>query len=134
MTDNDKPPTLEDVGARLKALQDAAAEKQVEEQEVQGTSQGLGVGFRIGIELVAAVIVGFAIGWFLDNKLNTKPIFMLAFVALGFAAGVLAVLRILKGLDQAVGYGRAVRDKDGRETTAETTKKPPPNAWDDDDD
>ncbi|HCX14091.1 MAG TPA: ATP synthase I [Rhodospirillaceae bacterium] len=90
----------------------------------------MGLGMRIGIELVVSVLVGGGIGLFIDNKLNTKPIFMLAFLALGFAAGVLNVLRLTKGLDQAVGLGRAMRNKEGRkkqngETKNETKAKVP---------
>jgi ATP synthase protein I len=130
MTDDDKrPPTLEDVGARLKAMQDAVADKKETAKEAEESAQGVGVGFRIGIELVAGVLVGAALGWFIDDKLNTKPIFMLALIAVGFAASVLSVLRILKNLDQAVGLGRAMREKEARDKK----KQPPPNAWDDDD-
>ncbi len=126
MTDQDKA-KLEDVGARLKAMQDAVAEKKETERNVEESAQGVGVGFRIGIELVAGVLVGAGLGWFIDSKLNTKPIFMLAFIALGFAASVLSVIRILKNLDQAVGLGRAIREKDAKNA-------PPPKGWEDEDD
>lgn len=128
MTDQDKA-KLEDVGARLKAMQDAVAEKKETERNVEESAQGVGVGFRIGIELVAGVLVGAGLGWFIDSKLNTKPIFMLAFIALGFAASVLSVIRILKNLDQAVGLGRAIREKD-----AKNAPPPPPKGWEDEDD
>ncbi len=108
-------------------MQDAVAVKKEADVEKEDSAQGVGVGFRIGIELVAGVLVGAGLGWFIDSKLNTKPIFMLAFIALGFAASVLSVIRILKNLDQAVGLGRAIRERDAK-------KQPPPNAWDDDDD
>ena len=124
-------PTLEDVGARLKAAQDAAAAKVTREVEAGDSAQGVGVGFRIGIELIAGVLVGAGLGWFIDKKLETSPIFMLAFIALGFAASVLSVIRILKKLDQAVGLGRAVRDKQGREV--DTTPPPSPKGFEDED-
>ena len=128
--DQGSPPTLETVGARLAVLQAAVDDAKTTEREQEGSAQGLGVGFRIGIELVAGVLVGAGLGWFIDSKLGTKPIFMLALIALGFAASVLSVIRILKNLDQAVGLGRAVREKAGREQ--DTTASP--KAWDDDDD
>jgi ATP synthase protein I len=96
-------------------MQNAAAGKKEAEKKAEGSSQGLGVGFRIGVELVAGVLVGAAIGWFIDSKLNTKPIFMLAMIAVGFAASVLSVIRILKNLDEAVGLGRAIREKEARD-------------------
>lgn len=129
MTDHEQRPNLADVGARIKAMQDAVADKKETERETGESAQGLGVGFRIGIELLAGVLVGAGLGWFIDSKLNTKPIFMLAFIALGFAASVLSVIRVLKNLDQAVGLGRAVREKTERDKKCD----PKPGAFDDDD-
>ena len=118
MSDQKTPPSLEDVGKRLAVLQNAVAAKNVVEKDNERSAEGVGVGFRIGIELVAGVLVGAGLGWFIDSKLNTKPIFMLAFIALGFAASVLSVIRILKNLDQAVGLGRAIREKEAGKDTA----------------
>ena len=127
MSDHQQPPDIEDFNARLKAAQDERTEKEVAAVDRRQASKGAGIGMRIGIELLAAVLVGGAIGLFVDRWLNTSPIFLLAFVVLGFAAGVMDVLRILKGLDTSVGLGRAVREKQAKDQT-------PPNAWDDDED
>lgn len=129
MTDRPDPPSLESIDARLKAAQNAGAEKQKAGFRQRETSRGMGLGMRIGIELVVSVLAGAGIGLFIDSKLNTKPIFMLAFLVLGFTAGVLNVLRLTKGLDQAVGLGRAIRDKEGADEndaqTNETKTKAP---------
>lgn len=53
----------------------------------------LGIGLRVGLELVSALVVACAIGWGLDWLFGTKPIFLIAFVPLGGAAGVLNVWR-----------------------------------------
>ncbi len=53
----------------------------------------LGIGLRVGLELVCALAVACAIGWGLDWWLGTRPIFLIAFVPLGGAAGVLNVWR-----------------------------------------
>jgi ATP synthase protein I len=50
-------------------------------------------GFRLSTELVAAVVVGAAIGWLLDYWLGISPWGMIVFLLLGFAAGVLNVMR-----------------------------------------
>lgn len=50
-------------------------------------------GFRLSSELVAGVFVGFAIGWLLDRWLSTTPWGAIIFLLLGFAAGVLNVMR-----------------------------------------
>lgn len=129
MSDHNDPPSLENIDARLKAAQNAGAEKQKAGFRRRENSHGMGLGMRIGIELVVSVLAGGGIGLFIDTKLNTKPIFMLAFLVLGFTAGVLNVLRLTKGLDQAVGLGRAMKDKEdagenGDETSETITKAP----------
>ncbi len=55
----------------------------------------LGLGLRVGAELVAALLVGFAIGWGLDRVLGTRPIFLGLFILVGGAAGVLNVWRLV---------------------------------------
>ncbi|MDX2204859.1 MAG: AtpZ/AtpI family protein [Hyphomicrobiaceae bacterium] len=55
-------------------------------------------GMRMATELVAAIIVGGLIGWGLDWLLGTKPWLFLAFFLLGFAAGVLNVLKAYERL------------------------------------
>jgi ATP synthase protein I len=53
-----------------------------------------GVGLRAGVEVVSALIVGVAIGFFLDRWLGTWPWLFLLFFVLGSAAGVLNVYRL----------------------------------------
>jgi ATP synthase protein I len=50
-------------------------------------------GFRLSSELVAGVLVGAGIGWLIDRGLGTLPWGMFVFALLGFAAGVLNVMR-----------------------------------------
>jgi ATP synthase protein I len=50
-------------------------------------------GFRLSAELVAGVLVGAGIGWLLDRWLGISPWGMIVFLLLGFAAGVLNVMR-----------------------------------------
>ena len=50
-------------------------------------------GFRLSTELVAGVLVGAAIGWLIDRFIGSSPWGMIVFLLLGFAAGVLNVMR-----------------------------------------
>ena len=54
---------------------------------------GFARGFRMSTELVAGVVVGAIIGWLLDWWLGISPWGMIVFLLLGFAAGVLNVMR-----------------------------------------
>jgi len=56
-------------------------------------ASGFARGFRLSTELVAGVLVGAAIGWALDRWLGISPWGMIVFLLLGFAAGVLNVIR-----------------------------------------
>lgn len=55
----------------------------------------MGIALRVGVELVAALAVGVAIGWGLDRWLGTRPWFLVLFVLLGGAAGVMNVMRLM---------------------------------------
>ncbi len=50
--------------------------------------------------LVGAIVVGGALGFFLDRWLHTQPWLMLVFGGLGFYAGMREVLRRLPGNDK----------------------------------
>ena len=50
-------------------------------------------GFRMSTELVAGVAVGALLGWLLDRWLGISPWGLIVFLLLGFAAGVLNVMR-----------------------------------------
>jgi len=50
-------------------------------------------GFRLSTELVAGVLVGAGLGWLIDRWLGISPWGLIVFLMLGFAAGVLNVMR-----------------------------------------
>jgi ATP synthase protein I len=50
-------------------------------------------GLRLSSELVAGVLVGAGIGWLLDQWLGISPWGLIVFLLLGFAAGILNVMR-----------------------------------------
>jgi ATP synthase protein I len=51
-------------------------------------------GFKIAVELVVGVCFGGFVGWGLDRYFETSgPWFLIVFVVLGFAAGMLNVIR-----------------------------------------
>jgi ATP synthase protein I len=109
--DDDESPAAPSFNARLRQARERHGHSDAESERrssVAGNASALARGFRLSTELVAGVLVGAAIGWLLDRWLGISPWGMIVFLLLGFAAGVLNVMRAA-GLTQ-------------------TTKIPPPPA------
>lgn len=49
----------------------------------------------VGTHMAAMVITGFALGYGVDAYLETKPLFMMIFGALGFIGGTLKAYKML---------------------------------------
>jgi ATP synthase protein I len=56
-------------------------------------SSAMARGFRLSTELVGGVLLGAALGWLLDRWLGSSPWGLIGLVLLGFAGGVLNVMR-----------------------------------------
>ena len=63
-----------------------------------------GVYLKSGVELISAIIVSLVIGIFLDNYFQSKPVFLIIFLVLGFATGIINVYRSVKKLGFEVGF------------------------------
>ena len=48
---------------------------------------------RVSTELIGGIVVGSALGWFLDEWLGTRPWLFILFFLLGSAAGILSIVR-----------------------------------------
>ncbi|MGB2667710.1 MAG: AtpZ/AtpI family protein [Candidatus Acidiferrum sp.] len=63
------------------------------EQAASGASRQFAMALELPFILVAAIVVGGLVGYFLDNRLHTRPYLMLVFGFLGFFGGLRDVLR-----------------------------------------
>jgi ATP synthase protein I len=87
------------LSARLKRLGERLEQASPEHSGAGAASRpnidhsGFARGFRLSSELVAGVLVGAALGWLIDRWLGSVPWAMFVFALLGFAAGVLNVMR-----------------------------------------
>jgi len=118
MAHPDRPPSLDQLDAKLRAAQ-AKRDKRLagrggkmDDAGRTARGQGIGLALRIGTELVAGLAVGVGIGLGLDWWLETKPWFMIVFFVLGAAAGLINVYRTMSHMGHAVGY--ADNSKTGR--------------------
>lgn len=87
-----------DLSARLQSLGDRLKQTSQAPETTDSTRSvsdptAMARGFRMSTELVAGVLVGTTIGWLLDRALGISPWGMIVFLLLGFAAGVLNVMR-----------------------------------------
>jgi ATP synthase protein I len=81
-----------EIGQRLDALKSQKAK--VERSTGGGQDQSAyGAAFKFAAELIVGVVVGGGLGWLLDRQFGTAPWLMIVLVILGFAAGLLNVVR-----------------------------------------
>lgn len=83
---------LKSLGAKLDKVEQRKPEERDSRQSGSDPS-AMARGFRLSAELVVGVLVGAGIGWLLDRFLGISPWGMIVFLLLGFAAGVLNVMR-----------------------------------------
>jgi len=83
---------LQRLGDRL-AQADRPSEQEAGSRQTANNAAGFARGFRLSSELVAGVLVGAMIGWLIDRWLGISPWGLIVFLLLGFAAGVLNVMR-----------------------------------------
>lgn len=89
------PNDLKRLGERINELSQKEAEVRKDKPET-GFAYATKAGFRVGTELLSGVLVGAALGYFLDRLLATQPLFLIIFLFLGGAAGILNVYRFAK--------------------------------------
>jgi len=81
---------LEELSERLER-----ARGELRGDQPTGSTDGaaMGAAMRMATELILAVVVGGAIGWFLDDWLGTRPWLLILFFLLGFGAGLKNLFR-----------------------------------------
>jgi ATP synthase protein I len=94
------------LSARLRGLGDQLSQHRPSRTPETHRSQpapnasGYARGFALSSHLVAGVLVGAAIGWALDRLLGIRPWGLIVFLLLGFAAGVVNVVRAVGGVPE----------------------------------
>jgi ATP synthase protein I len=99
------PGADERLKARLDALSKRISEEDkpaggMTEAELRRRSSALGMALRLATELVVGVFGGGFIGWLLDKWLGTLPLFLVIFLLLGIAAGILNAVREARRMNE----------------------------------
>ena len=89
MSDPHDADRLQALEAKIAALKEPADVKDHSEEHYSQAQ----LAWRMVIELVAGLGIGFGIGYGLDTLFGTMPIFLVMFIFLGLAAGVLTMMR-----------------------------------------
>jgi len=97
MADEPDPERLRALEARL-AKTRGTAEPAATGATGKAFSQGE-MAWRMVIELVTGMVLGLSIGFGLDHVFDTRPIFLVIFVLVGFAAGVRVMLRTAQSMN-----------------------------------
>lgn len=115
--------TPDDLGQKIKAarerqrVQSGASDTEADGKDASGAASAL----RVATDLVAALGVGAFLGYWLDEWLGTRPLFMVVMFFLGFAAGFLNIYRAQMGKDYEIGFKSMKKDLagDDKNTTKE---------------
>ncbi len=114
MTENDDLPSLEALGEKVQQVRQKTDKPKPDPKAPRAM---MGQAMRIAIDQVSAILVGFGIGYVLDEVLGTRPILMIVFILFGFAAGIQNVYRNAMRMGQSA-------DKVPKETAAQKGGEP----------
>ncbi|MBD3764266.1 MAG: AtpZ/AtpI family protein [Rhodobacterales bacterium] len=93
---------------RLRELEARLARAKGEPRQAAVTGKGFSQGemaWRMVIELTTGMMIGLALGYGLDELFGTRPILMIIFVMLGFAAGIRTMLQTARQMTRQDGAG-----------------------------
>jgi len=117
---------LDELGRKIEAAKAASPTMKKLKKRADRTeadNKCLNFAMRIGTEIVAAVLIGVGIGYFLDDWLGTKPLFLIIFFLLGSAAGFMNVYRVVNGMDMTIGYKSMHDAEDSKDEAKDEQEK-----------
>ncbi|PHZ85636.1 AtpZ/AtpI family protein [Paremcibacter congregatus] len=105
---SEKEPSSESLRARVRDARKAAQPKA---SDGVNESHAYGIAMRLVAELVSGLLVGFAIGWFLDKWFGTKPWMLIGFIFIGLGAGIFNVMRAARQIEAREARQRSEADQ-----------------------
>ena len=110
MAQDEQPPSFERFDAEFARFRERRGRRATRSRRRRARS-AYGTGLQAGIEIFAGLLGGLALGYALDAWTGLRPLFMVLFLMLGGAAGLLNAYRELRRMDGTAGERR----QDGRE-------------------
>ena len=89
---------INEFNIRLKIAQKKAKKRLLKNNK--NNTSSLGAALKLSTEMVAAVFVGFTIGFILDSWFDTKPWLIILFFVIGAIAGMLNIIRTAKRMQK----------------------------------
>ncbi|MFK7866125.1 MAG: AtpZ/AtpI family protein [Alphaproteobacteria bacterium] len=86
---------VKSLGDQLDKL-DRLGETHKPQSMIKTAPKGMAQGIRLSVDFIAAIGVAGFMGWMLDGWLDTRPWLMVALLPIGFAAGILNMIRTAK--------------------------------------
>lgn len=92
------PQDIADLNKKIKV---AKKREGLDEPKLKDLSFGnaSSLGFQISVEIFAGTFVGGAVGYFLDDLFDIKPVLLIIFLLIGGAAGFLNAYRTAKNFE-----------------------------------
>lgn len=83
------PKDIETLGTKIRAFKQTSKHAQDKADDDVHQSSGAMRGFQLSIDLASGVIVGAAMGYFLDILFHTRPVLLAILTIFGGGAGIL---------------------------------------------
>lgn len=112
---------LDDLEKALNKAQNSGTLTQKPKAPKPASNASMASGMRAGTEFIVALVLPTVAGYFIDDWLGTKPIFMILLLFLGMGAGFMNIYKISQNLGSGVGYVKANK---GLQNQDEKAKNP----------
>jgi len=114
---------LNDLDEKIRQFKEKGQTGKKIETDKDAEANNMRLGIRAGTELLVTIGAGVLIGYFLDQWLGTKPLFLIIFMLAGVGAGFMNIYRITQNMGSQVGFAPLHKEKKQGTNTAENDEK-----------
>ena len=115
----DKNPNFDE---RLDKALNKREEQQAEKDALSRKGQDMSMAWRVIMELVLSIVICAGLGYWIDTKIGTAPLFILIGILLGTVVGFMTVYKMTNNMGYAIGFTRLHSEKkDAKSMVNKTT-------------